>query len=548
MKITKRLLSLLMALTLVLALSVSAFAATGHVVTITSKTSGHTYQAYQVFSGTYDKASGKLSDIEWGSGVNVTALLTALKADTTIGSKFTSATKAGDVAAAMTGATAEETDAFAVVIANNLSSTVAGTSKLTAGSTYDYTISPLNDGYYFIKEDTSASTAAYTKYILRVVGDMTVEAKTDSPSVTKKVLENNDAAYKDKWNDAADYSIGDSVSFRLVGLVPNMDNYKAYSYKFTDTLSEALTFDKSSVKVYSASGTSMLGVNSSASVGAGGTLIDDSKYKLDETTDGFTLSFTDLKTTEGISNGSYIVVEYKATLNSKAVIGNSGNPNEVTLTYSNNPNDSGSGTPSTGTTPKDEVVVFTFNLPINKTDKSGGGALSGATFALFSDKTAADAAAADTTKLGSALKFDGSDGDYTYNAVGGTTVSLTDNGGKYSIKGLDQGTYYLVELTAPAGYDKLTSAQEIKITPEYNKTAYENGHVPDATDDQLSTIGISLNGGTAATYVNIANGSGSALPSTGGIGTKVFTFGGIALMLAAAVVFVAKRRTSRGEE
>lgn len=546
MKTSKKILSVLLALTLVLALSVCAFAAEGNTVKITSKTSGHSYQAYQVFSGKLDSTGKVLSDIQWGTGVDGTALLTALKADTTIGTRFTNCSTAADVAAALADSSAEVADAFAAVVSKNLTSTIAGTSALAAGSTYEYDITGLADGYYFINEDTTAEVASYTKFMLQVVGNVSVAAKTDSPTVTKKVLENNDAKYKNTWNDAADYSIGDTVPFRLVGYVPDMSNYKTYTYQFNDTLSTGLTLNSDSIKVYYATGDSMLAVNSNTATGAGGTLIGATAYTVTTSTTGFSLNFNDLKTVSGVANGGYIVVEYDTTLNANAVVGNPGNPNEVTLTYSNNPNNSGSGTPSTGTTPKDEVVVFTFTLPLNKTD-SKNKALSGATFALFASKTYADAAASDSTKLDNALKFDGTDGNYTYNAKSGTVKVLTDKNGSYSINGLDQGTYYLVEIAAPDGYNKLTTAQEVKIVPTYTALNYVDGHAPDATNDQLTAVNITLNGGTAATSATVVNNSGSTLPSTGGIGTTIFTVAGIVLMIGAAVVLVTKRKVS-GED
>jgi len=542
-----------MALALMLALSVSVFAAAGaHTITIHSKTSGHTYQAYQVFAGTYDDTSKKLSNITWGDGVNGDALLTALKADTTVGTKFTECTTAADVAQAMSGASAEVTDAFAAVVAKNLSGTVSGTSALTNGTAYDYVISALADGYYFVSEDTTTGAASFTKYMLQVVGDVTVNAKTDVPAVTKKVQENNAAGYANTWNDAADYSIGDSVPFRLVGLVPDMSNYKTYTYQFNDTLSNSLTLDASTVKVYYATGTSMLAVNSNTAVGAGGTQIDSKSYTLSSGAQSLTVAFSNLKTVTDVKAGGYIVVEYSATLNTGAAIGNPGNPNDVTLTYSNNPNNSGSGTPDTGTTPKDEVVVFTFNLPVNKVIKGTTTSLSGATFALFTDKTAADTAASATSPdFSAALKFTGADGVYTYDksgtATGSTYELAADASAKYALKGLDQGTYYLVEITAPAGYNKLTTAQKVAVIPTYNTTAYVDGHAA-GTNDQLTAVQVSLNGGTAADAATIENASGSTLPSTGGIGTKIFTYGGITLMLAAAVVFIAKRKTSGQEK
>jgi fimbrial isopeptide formation D2 family protein/LPXTG-motif cell wall-anchored protein len=541
MKRVKSIFAALLALTLALALSIPAFAAESHSITVESKTEGHTFNAYQIFSGNYTKkgTTGVLSNIGWGTGVNGEDVLTALKSDSALSGIFAECKNATDVAEALAKTTdAATTDAFAAVVAKNLTADVAATCNTPTG-TYNYVLSGLKDGYYFVNEGKLAggADAAYTKYIIEVVGeDVSVKAKTDSPSVTKKVLENNAAGHKDTWNDAADYGFGEKVPFRLVGSVPDMSNYQTYSYCFDDTLSSGLSFNKSSVKVYCASGDTMLAVNSSTATGAAGTEISSSNYDITEGSNGFILKFTDLKKVSGIDNGKYIVVEYNATLNNTAAVGNPGNPNEVTLTYSNNPNQGGEG--DTSTTPKDEVVVFTFELPINKIDGSDKSALTGAEFALY--KTEEDAKAGNN-----AISFTGENGSYK---LGGTDTTLkADNKGHYAVQGLDQGTYYLMETKAPEGYNRLTDAQKVTVAPAYDGTAYEN-HIPDATNDQLKSVDLTLNGTDAGTAITIANNSGSTLPSTGGIGTKIFTFGGIALMAGAIIVFATKRKASRTED
>lgn len=553
MKTAKKMFAILLALTLAVVLAIPAFAAGPDTITINSKTSGHTYQAYQVFSGTYDTASGKLSDTQWGTGVDNAALLTALQANPITGLDFSTCTNAEDVAGVINGADAEKTDAFAAIVAQHLSTTPTGTGTLTAGTTYTYTISNLADGYYFVNEAALASTegSSYTRYMLQVGGSVTVNAKADVPSVTKKVLENNDTTYQNTWNDAADYSIGDSVPFRLVGTVPDMTGYTKYTYQFTDTVSGGLTFNADSVHVYYAAGgtgTTMSTVNSAADT-TGWTEIASTNYTTTAAANGFTLAFSDLKTVTGVAAGGYIVVQYNATLNTGAVIGNPGNPNGVTLTYSNNPANSGTGTPDTGTTPKDEVVVFTFNLPVNKVIKGSDTALTGAAFALFANKTDADAEASapSDANLAKAMKFDSTAaGTYTYDAAAGTTQTLSDNGGSYAIKGLDQGTYYLVEIAAPAGYNRLTTSQTVKIVPTYTAN-YKDGHTPGSETDLLTASNVSLNGGTAGAAAKIENASGSLLPSTGGMGTAAFTAGGILLMGGAAALFAAKRKGTRQE-
>ncbi len=537
----KKALSLIGTLTMLICiLAFPVQAAEGHTLTINSETSGHTYQAYQVFAGDYSQTGDGakvLSNINWGSGVNGTALLAALKADATYKDSFANCTTAADVAKAIDGISDTNfPDAFAAIVAKNLASTHTD-SGISTGS-YTYAINGLADGYYFVNEKSFAGTVdnAYTKYMLQVVADVTVAAKTDKPAIALKVLENNDSTYKDSWNDAADYSIGDNVPYRIVSLVPDMTNFSTYNYKITDTITNS-TYNTGSAKVYFVNPGDMYGVETNTATGAGGTLIDSSKYTLTDTGSGFTVAFTDLKTA-GVNNNGYIVVEYTAKLNNNALINSTinkvGNPNEVYLTYSNNPNDS----TGTGQTPKDEVDVYTFELPVNKVDADSK-ALAGATFAVFSNETDAKAAASNPSDLAKALTFTGSAGAYTF---GGTTTALTgDASGKYAIKGLDQGTYYLVETAAPTGYNRLLEPVTVTVLPTYNAgvqtSAYVDGHVPDAISDQLKTVGIN-----SADVVTVINQTGATLPVTGGIGTRIFMIVGLLMMTAAAVLIVIRKK------
>ncbi|MPM76687.1 hypothetical protein SDC9_123686 [bioreactor metagenome] len=379
--------------------------------------------------------------------------------------------------------------------------------------------------------------------------NVTVSAKTDKPAIALKVLENNDGTYKNTWNDAADYSIGTAVPYRIVSIVPDMTYYDTYYYQMTDTISSGSTFNASSVKVYYVnSAGAMYDIETSTSTGAGGTQLS-SGYTVSPTAGGFTVTFNDLSNVSGVPalGGGYLVVEYTATLNSNASVqvpATPGNATEVYLTYSNNPNNAdGSGT---GVTPKDEVVVYTFRLTINKVDSSTPAVpLTGATFALFTDLTNATTAAADPTTVANfatALTFTGSAGSYTRSTSGDYTLSGTA-GGVYTIDGLDQGTYYLVEISAPAGYNRLITPVSVVIDPTYHdgaqSSAYVDGHVPDATGDQLITV--TANGGTALDVVNQA---GATLPETGGMGTKLFTIGGLSLMLVALVIVLLRRKNA----
>jgi fimbrial isopeptide formation D2 family protein/LPXTG-motif cell wall-anchored protein len=552
MKTTKKLLSSLLIVAILVSLCfISALAAGSNTVTITSETSGHTYRAYQVFAGTYDTVSGKLTNVTWGTGVDSAALLTALKAAPTYGSSFTSCTTAADVANVISTNYATNSAfaaAFAKLAAAHVNSTFASSGTPTGTGPYTYTITSLNDGYYFVTEASFSGTVdnAYTKYILQVVDNVTVTAKTDKPAIALKVKENNDATYQNTWNDAADYNITNSVPYRIVSIVPDMTYFDTYYYQITDTISSGSTYDAGSAKVYYVpSGSDMYTVETASGTGAGGTQLT-SGFTVSSTGTGFTVTFSDLSATTNVPalGGGYIVVEYTAKLNSNAVVGNPGNPSEVYLTYSNNPNNAdGSGT---GVTPKDEVVVYTFTLPMNKVNNDATpAALTGATFAIFTSQTDATTAATDpltAANFATALTFSGSAGSYTRAATGGYT--LADNGtGTYSISGLDQGTYYLVEIAAPAGYNRVATPVTVVIDSSYNdgsrSSAYVDGHIPDATNDQLT--GVTVNGGTQLTVVNQA---GVTLPETGGVGTKAFVVGGLALILLALILMIARKRSA----
>ena len=546
---------LLVAFLIVLGMT-TTLAADDNTITISSETSGHTYQAYQVFAGTFTVSSGNLSNITWGSGVNGANLLAAIKANATYGASFSSCVTAADVAQVISTSYPADTafaNALAKLVSANLTAT--HTDSGVPSGTYTYTISNLTDGYYFVNEASLGTTPdnAYTKFLLQVVDNVTVSAKTDKPAIALKVLENNDGTYKNTWNDAADYSIGTAVPYRIVSIVPDMTYYDTYYYQMTDTISSGSTFNASSVKVYYVnSAGAMYDIETSTSTGAGGTELT-SGYTVSPTAGGFTLTFSDLSNTSGVPalGGGYLVVEYTATLNSNASVqvpATPGNATEVYLTYSNNPNNAdGSGT---GVTPKDEVVVYTFRLTINKVDNSTPAVpLTGATFALFTDLTNATTAAADpatAANFATALTFTGSAGSYTRSTSGDYTLSGTA-GGVYTIDGLDQGTYYLVEISAPAGYNRLITPVSVVIDPTYHdgtqSSAYVDGHVPDATGDQLITV--TANGGTALDVVNQA---GATLPETGGMGTKLFTIGGLSLMLIAVIVVFLRKKNSADKD
>jgi fimbrial isopeptide formation D2 family protein/LPXTG-motif cell wall-anchored protein len=522
MKTSKKILSVLLALTLVLALSVCAFAAdTSYTITINNKASGHTYEAYQIFTGDLS-STGVLSNIKWGTGVDSAALLTALKADTTTGLNFSKCASAADVAKVLSDANldadAVAAQAFAQIVGQYLTTASASASTQTNNQ---YVISGLAAGYYLVKDkdNTMSGNENYTRFMLQVTSNQTVKPKNGTVVVEKKVIDTNDSTGDtSSWQDSADHDVGDIISFQLKGTLPaNYADYTTYKYIFHDTESAGLTFDPDSV-VVKADGNTITNT-------AEKTYYTVTSPATDK--DTFDVSFADLKTISGLTASSVITVEYKATLNANAVLGSTGNPNEVTLEFSNNSNQGGEG--STGKTTKDTVIVFTYKTVVNKVD-SNSKPLTGAAFTLEKYYKSTD----------------------TWTAIKTVEAAPTTT---FTFSGLDDGIYRLTETTTPAGYNSIDPIY-FTVTASHDVTS-DNPTLTSLSATQTADDGSSLATGAVATFTadltagslstDIVNNSGSTLPSTGGIGTTIFTVAGVVLMIGAAVVLITKRKVS-GEE
>ena len=523
MKHMKKFIGVLLAMIMALAMTMTAFAAT---VTVPSDgiLKDHTFTAYQVLSGREE--GGVLSDVQWGSGIDSTAFLAALKADTTYGDLFTNCTDAAAVAKVL-GDNSSNTDlANAVAKLAYANKTGTGT-VLTSGE------NTLADGYYLVVDTTEnvAAGSAYNTSLLQVVGNINITVKTDAPTVEKKVLEddkyNQDGGYGTGYNDVADYNMGDAVPFHLIGSVPDMSRYDTYKYIFHDTLSAGLTLNENSIKVYVASDK------------AGTGKVEIAGWTKAVNGQSFTVSFADLKSVSDVSQGKYIIVEYTATLNQDAVVGLDGNPNVVYLEYSNKPDQSGSGdTGNTGKTPEDKVIVFTYELDTTKVDgQDNTKKLEGAEFKLKN-------AAGKWAIVDNNSKVTG----WADTEAGGSTLT-SDANGLFKVIGLDDGTYYLKETKAPTGYNLLSSEITVVI-----KATTTNGQT--WTDGQASSALTKLEvtaDGTAGTGdtntgiagITVANNKGSTLPETGGMGTTIFYVLGTILVLGAAIMLITKRRMNK---
>ena len=552
---------MILALAAILLLSGTALAAdpTSYTITINNATEGYTYAAYQVFSG--DLSGNVLSNVEWGSGVNGSTLLTALQADQTIGSYFATCTTAADVANVLATSKTEGTsnfandsanlDAFAAVVGNNLSETFTTGSQ----SSDTYTITGLNAGYYFVKNTAVPTTSgAYTKFMLNLIKSVTITPKADVPAVEKKVQEDDkytsDGGYGTGYNDVADWNIGDHVPFKLIGTVPKMDGYETYTYTFHDTLSEGLTLDTDSVEVYLAEAKNAE-LTEALLVHSGYTLSTSPA----ESDCSFEISFSNLRNLSGIDaeKTQYLIVTYTATLNSSAEIGLNGNPNEVYLTFSNNPNGDG-----TGNTPEDSVIVFTYELDTTKVaGENPDTKLENAEFVLLNSAGDKVAKVNSTTYqfegwldlptgtgTNSAITY----GDWTTYNNSNHVILTSDEDGLFQVIGLDDGTYKLREIKAPDGYNLLPADVAVVI----EATTVNDQNWGGTAGNALTNLAVTADeedGSADVTKgiasITIANNKGSTLPETGGMGTTIFYIVGGLLVVGAAVLLITKKRMSQ---
>ena len=534
MKSTKKLLAFLLVAMMIVAMLPNALAENAYRLSITNAQAGHTYKVYQIFTGNLSVSGTTkyLSEIDFGSGVTETGKSALLS--------FGGASYA-DAAALAKGLTADNVGDFAKLAATtaNLGTETKAVSQTAAG---DCIITDLAPGYYLVIDSYSDATGeksdALSKYMVQVVGDATVGSKHSFPTVEKKVKENvktiADTSYGDGYNDVADYNIGDAVPFHLIGTVPDMSGYDTYKYIFHDTLSDGLTAPAdNTIKVY----------RSDDRIVDGSDVDVTAAFSKNVSGQQITVSIDNLKSIENIAKGQYIIVEYTATLNTGAVIGLDGNPNTVYLEYSNKPNQSAAGdTDNTGNTPKDKVIVFTYELDTTKVDgQNTETKLKDAKFVLLNAGKNQVAKVDANNKL---VGWETVDPENVTTWPAGSELT-SDGNGLFKVIGLDAGTYKLREIAAPAGYNLLSQDVEVVITAGTENNQSWNGTPSEA----LKTLAVTANG-TAGTgnpdagiaSITIANNKGNTLPETGGIGTTVFYVLGSILVIGAVVLLVSKKR------
>lgn len=534
------------ALSVPMASSLSVSAATGdNSITVKAGNDKMTHSdvaAYQVFAGTYNDADSNLTITGWGDGINVTAFITAIKADATIGSSF-----AGEITNDAAGAQAvadivgkwtdnsDEANAFAKLAVANAA---------TKSGTYsEGVISGIADGYY-VMADESAATAtdptgsAFTLGLLQVVGGENVEVTTkiDYPTVVKKVQEDDktdDGGYGAGFNDVADWDANTDVPFKIIATMPsNIDEYDHYYMNFTDTLDD--TFGNPENIVVTA-GTK--------------TLVKDTDYTITANGNDMNIVIMDLKGVDGLTvdDKTTVTVTYTAKLNvsgaNLAIIGHDGQENKVKLEYSNNPNKTGDGSSKpddTGETPEDKVIVFTYELDITKIDGATKATIENAQFKLGNDKN-----------QWATVNEDGYFTGWVDNEAS-ATVLKSDANGIFKVIGLYDGSYKLKELNWSEEYNIPETAFEAVIDANtlFTQDDYANASAAliELTGSVNGKDDTGANADDGIVAGTIENNKGTTLPSTGGIGTTLFYVGGGCVVALAGVALITKKRMNNRED
>lgn len=526
MKSTKKLLALLLSAILLLSLLPAAFAtgvdtdagASGDTpaeqnpatdtqkfhLTITNTYPKHVFELYQVFTGTLHTDTTQTDN-----GETTTRYLS----DIAFGTAWTNTT-GKDISTIVDKFKTSADNNWNVLVAENGATPKLYATKTCAENASTVTFDNLDAGYYIAREVTPSDVmgnVTYSSVIVQVVENVNVASKHGTATSQKKVKDTNDSTGETTgWQDSADYDIGDDVPFQLTATVAkNIQDFKGpYALTFHDTESEGLTFNPDSVVVKIDGQT----VTSGYTVVTQG--IDDNCT--------FHVKFDDLRAYKEqsihVHGGSVVTVEYTSTLNERAQIGAAGNPNDMHITFSNNPNST--DPEENGETPNDRVIVFTYQLQVLKYNGTDGEPnalpMEGAEFTLYKKNPAGG-----------------------YDLVKTITPEKAEDIGygvkfAYNFVGVDDGVYKLEETKAPAGFN---TADPIEFT--ISATHQENADDPQLIElkgtDPIRTAGSQLN-------MAVHNYRGNTLPSTGGMGTTVFYVLGSILAVGAAILLVSKKR------
>ena len=506
MKSIKRIIALLLTAVMTMTMSVTAFAADANNLTVNvlsgQDLNGQTISLYKLFDVT---TSGSGENKNYAYTVNTaTGYKDAIKS--ALGTLFSGTTDVEYAEAVKT--LGEDKSAPVQKFANDFTeyalkngTTVKATKtsgKITGKNTTSFVFNGLDKGYYLVYVTGGKKIQSS---LVTVDGETTVSLKTEAPSITKTA-------------DKETVSIGQVVKYTVAGSVPDTTGYAEYVYKIHDTLSNGLDF------VNDAKGTAVTGNTVNVSVAfknATDASTAPTTATLDTTKKTMALDLSAWVRNNQENKGKEFTVTYYAKVNKYAVVTEK---NSATLEYGNNPTDTTTTKPSEAKTP-------TYPLDINKIKKGSDEKLAGAKFSLYTSEN-------DAKNNKNAIKVSGSNGNYVVDPTSNTTefesvASIDRKGYNLHVNGLAEGTYYLVETEAPAGYNKLTAPIVIKITK--------------STDTDVNNWTISK-GSTVEKdkIIDVENSTGSILPSTGGMGTIAFAVVAAILVFGVAVSFIRDKK------
>ncbi len=485
MKHARKLISLLLALVMVFALAVTVAAEEGTTaptgsITVDNPVADKTYTAYKIFDVVYDTAREHYSyTIEksspWFETVNgYTAGLQLTPVADTTSNTYVVTFDESEFSAPSFAETLK--NALATVIPTDVHQFAAsadGKQQVANG---------LLLGYYFVKSSETDALCNLT---------------TTNPEVT--IHDKNDMPFEKKV-DKTNVDVGQTVKFTITGKVPDHTGFTTYTYLITDTMTDGLTFDKTSVKV------TINGTNVPQ---------EPNGYTLTEPNDTEQFTFKLSINVRNFKIGDGIEVTYNATVNEKAIA--EIESNKATLTYTNGPT-----VDDDKTTTEREVKVYSSKIVIDKVEKTTNGTagkkLSGAEFVLYKEETI------EGNKTIKYYQWDETNKKVVWDAdKTKATVLETSTDGAATFGGLADGTYYLVETKAPAGYNQLKDPVTVPVKGS-------------DTDTMKLTV-----------TATVENQAGTLLPSTGGMGTTIFYVLGAVLVVGAGVLLVTKKRMSQSE-
>lgn len=500
MKRMKKIMALMLAAIMMLAMSVTAFAAgTTHSLTVNVKggqdLKGQTINLYKLFDVTESK-SGETTNYAYTVNNTYKATLASvlrIDADSKDEEFAAEVTKLGADNSA--GVQKFANDFTAKALNENLPATT--TSNKIEESNTAYTFSDLAAGYYLVY--VTGGKEIQSSLVTVDATTSTVNLKTEAPSITKTA-------------DKATAEIGQVVTYTVTGAIPDTTGYANYVYKINDELSKGLDF------VNDANGTACTDNKVTVKV-AFKDATDASTAPTEATLDStnnkkMSLDLSAWVKANQTNKGKEFTVTYYAKVNKDAVVTNN---NKASLEYGNNPDDTTTTTPS-------EAKTNTYPLDINKTKTGSDEKLAGAKFSLYTSVE-------DAKNGENAIKVSGSNGNYVVDPAFTTTEfesvkSIEGKGYNLHINGLEAKDYWLVETQAPEGFNKLTAPIKVTITKtgDAEWTVSKDGTVE---DDKI---------------IDVKNSTGSLLPSTGGRGAIAFAVIAALLVFGVAVSFIRDKR------